>query len=233
MGASSTVPVEADVEAARPPAAHRDHDREVVVHLGTAVPGDRGPLDHDVPLAALQQCADRAEPEVGGIVAVRQVVGVEHHPLHVDLAVADADVVDVGHRSRASRKCSGVEALLVDRHPRPEPLELDGDGGGTGPPGGGATGDRDTGREQRGGVVPQRRVRARRGRPAGRRRRGSRARAHRRWRGPPGRGCPARRGARRDRWPRRTASRQPPACGPVSKRSVASRPPIADRARDT
>ena len=35
----------------------------------------------------------RAEPQVGGVVAVGEVVGVEHDPLHVDLAVADPDVV--------------------------------------------------------------------------------------------------------------------------------------------
>ena len=43
-------------------------------------------------VAGLEQRAERPEPQVGGVVAVRQVVGVEHHPLHVDLAVADPDV---------------------------------------------------------------------------------------------------------------------------------------------
>ena len=96
-GRSPTAPSTVTSNDVRP---HRDDsrlEREHVTDARGAQPLDARLLDHDVPAEPLEVRVERAQPRVDAVVHVREVVRVEHDALHVDLAVADTDLVPEAH----------------------------------------------------------------------------------------------------------------------------------------
>ena len=89
--------VEGHVERRGSPPHYLGRHHQLVVHPGRSVPGEVGPAQHQFPAGGLEVRVQRPEPRIPDVVQVRQVVGVEYNALAVDLAVADADGLCVGH----------------------------------------------------------------------------------------------------------------------------------------
>ena len=87
---------------APPGDARLDLDARRRARPGRAI--DLGPLEHEVPAQRLEVGVELTHPVVHGVVDVGEVVRVEHHPLHVDLAVAHRDLVVVAHGLDASAR---------------------------------------------------------------------------------------------------------------------------------